>query len=130
MPLPFVQTSTDNFTGGLPYNRFRGVVLSGQLETLSPAGGPLPPPGGFACIQSTAAVLPQMIATTAATGTANYFYITQGTVSVTSSTNTTIAAAPPLTGMGAALYYDTARKKICVFSTVTNDWLGITVTSS
>jgi len=114
----------------MKYSRFAGPVFSGTIADGGASGGPLPAPGAVALIQSTASLTAQTITTTAQTAVASYVYITQGTVAVTSSSNATIAAAPPYTGMGAALYFDGTRKKLSVFSTIVGDWLSVTLSSS
>lgn len=124
MALPFVLTSGDS-----KYNRFSGMILSGSLAD-NTANGPVPSPGAVALVQSTAAAATQIITTTQQTAKSAFVYITQGTLGVSSSSTATIAAAPPYTGMGAALYYDGTRKKLSVFSTINGDWLSVTLSSS
>ena len=121
MALPGIQSSD-----ATPYTRHKGPVLSGQIQD----GTVTPPPGGFMLVQSTAALTTQIITTTAQTGRAGFVYITQGTLAVSSSTNATIAAAPPYTGAGAALYFDGTRKKLSVYSTIVGDWVSVTLSSS
>lgn len=121
MALPGIQSTDYN-----PYTRFKGPVLSGQIQD----GAVTPPPGGIMLVQSTAALLTQIVTTTQQTAKAAYVYITQGTLAVSSSTNTAIAAAPPYTGAGAALYFDGTRKKLSVFSTIVGDWVSVTLSSS
>jgi len=125
-----VVSSSDNFTGGMKYSRFSGPVFSGQVETAGPVGGPLPAPGAIAVLQTTAALLTQLVTTTAQLANSSVEYITQGTVSITSSNTANVSASPPYTGMGAALYYDTTRKKLSIFSTVLGDWVSVTLSSS
>ena len=129
MPIPMVLTSSDSFTGGMKYSRFGGPVFSGQIADTAP-GGPVPAPGALALIQSTAALATQLVTTTAQPATSSFVYITQGSVSVTSSNTANVGASPPYTGMGAAIYYDTTRKKLSVFSTVLGDWVSVTLSSS
>lgn len=130
MPIPMVLTSSDGFTGGRNARRFGGPVFSGSRGDESGVGGPRPSPGAVALIQSTSPLLTQLVATTAEMALASYVYITQGSVAVTSSNTANVGAAPPYVGIGAALYYDTGRKKLSVFSTVLNDWLSVTLSSS
>ena len=125
MPLPGAFSSNAN----APYTRFQGPVLSGTLFD-GGVGGPKALPGGFLCVQTTASLVTQLITTTAQTALASYVYITQGSIAVSSSTNSVIAAPPPITGAGAALYFDNVRNKLSIFSTATNDWLSVTLSSS
>ena len=113
---------------GQPNTRFKAPVLSGTLA--DGAGGPLPPPGGFMCVQSTAALTTQILTTTGQPAVSSFVYITQGTLAVTSSSTATIAAAPPYTGSGAAMYFDITRKKLSIYSTGVGDWVSVTLTSS
>ena len=123
MPIPMVLTSSDSFTGGMKYSRFGGPIFSGTI-------GETGAPGAVALLQSTASLTAQTITTTAQTAKSAFVYITQGTLAVSSSTNTLIAAAPPYTGMGAAVYFDGTRKKLSVFSTIVGDWVSVTLSSS
>ena len=129
MPLPFVLTSSDAYTGSQKYNRFGGPVLSGTIQD-NGAGGPLVGPGGFACVQSTATLATQIITATGQPAVSAFVYIPQGTLAVTSSGTANIVASPPFTGMGAALYFDYTRKKLSIFSTGVGDWVSVTLSSS
>ncbi len=129
MPIPFVVSSSDGYTGSMRYSRFGGPVFSGNLAS-GITGDVLPTPGACALIQSTAPRLTQLIATSGELARASFHYIAQGSFAVSSSTNAALAAAPPYTGMGAALYFDTTRFKLSVYSTVVGDWLSVTLTSS
>jgi hypothetical protein len=123
-----VLTTSDGFTGGQKYSRFGAPIYSGGIA--DNAGGPVPGPGGIALIQSTAALATQLITTTGQPAKSGFVYITQGTLTMSSSTNANIAASPPYTGQGAAIYFDATRFKLSVFSTVVGDWLSVTLTSS
>ena len=60
-------------------------------------------------------------------GTSVFMYITQTSAQlVTSSAGTT----GPSMNKGAALVWDAARFKLCVFSTITGEWLGLAVATS
>ena len=128
MALPFVVTSSDSYTGSGKYSRFGGPVLSGQIA--DNAGGPVPAPGAIALVQSTAALTTQIITTTAQPTKSSFVYITQGTLAMTSSGTASISAAPPYTGMGAAMYFDYTRKKLSIYSTGVGDWVSVTLSSS
>jgi hypothetical protein len=128
MPIPMVLTSSDSFTGGMKYSRFGGPVFSGTVA--DNAGGSVPPPGAIALIQSTAALATQIITATGQPAVSAFVYIPQGTLGMTSSGTANIAASPPYTGIGAAIYYDGTRKKLSVFSTINGDWLSVTLSSS
>ena len=128
MPIPMVVSSSDSFVGGMKYSRFGGPVFSGTVND-NGTGGPLPAPGAVALIQRAAPLATQVITSSNDVSGGSYVYIAQGTVQVSASSGT-VAAAPPYTGMGAALYYDMTRKKLSIFSTATNDWLSVTLSSS
>lgn len=104
-------------------------MLSGGIAD-SVSGGPLPAPGGFICVQSTASLTTQLLTATGQPAVSSFVYIPQGTLTMSSSTNANIAASPPYTGSGAAVYFDATRFKLSVFSTVVGDWLSVTLTSS
>lgn len=123
MPLPIVSSTVE-----IPYNRMKHLFLSGSLQDTP--GVTQPSPGGVALIQSTASAATQLITTTGQPAKSAFVYITQGTVAVTSSTNAGIAAAPPYTGMGAALYFDATRNKLSIYSTVNGDWFSVSLSSS
>lgn len=126
MPIPMILTSSAGYTGGTPYSRFGGPIYSGTVG----GSDPQPPICAVALIQSTAALRTQLVTTTGQTARSAFVYITQGTLGVSSSNTANIAAAPPYTGIGAALYFDATRQKLSVYSTVVGDWLSITLSSS
>src|SRR6266851_742260 len=138
MPLPFLLTSSDGFVGGGQYNRFKGTVLSGVYLITSSAGTPIEGVGGVGLVQganvtSTLGVRTQVLSTLpAAISAANYVYIPQTTGFIATSSNAAGDAAPPLSGMGAALIWDAGNKRLGVFSTVNNIWLftNTTITTS
>lgn len=126
MSLPGLFTSD----GGAPFSRFKAPVMSGSLLGATDPGTLSLPPGGFMCIQSTAVAATQLIASSGAPATSAYIYIPQGTQAMTSSNTANIAASPPYTGCGAAVYFDITRKKLSVFSTGIGDWVSVTLSSS
>ena len=129
MSLPgIVLTTADGRTGGAKYTRLAGPVLSGVLQDVS--GGPVGSPGGFICVQTTAALATQLITTTGQFAETSFVYIPQGTLGATSSGTANISESPPYTGSGAALYFDITRRKLSIFSTGVGDWLSVTLSSS
>ena len=96
--------------------RFKAPVLSGQIQDTP---GVINPAGGFMCIQSTAAVLNQVV-TTSATGAAraSYMYIPVTTGSMTG------AAAPPFTGVGTPIIWNDAAKTLQVWSSGSGSWMS------
>jgi hypothetical protein len=139
MPFPggvFTSSSAGDIGGGTPYSQIRNFLLVGDLGGQPPASGSQTGSGvgvkqaGISCIQSTVnltTIAGQQLTT--ATGAA-YFYIAQTTAQVVTS-----SAAQPGPGgiyptLGAALLYDSTRKKLCIFSTVQNEWVGIAVATS
>jgi len=132
MALPFVFSSAGaGAYFGQAYTRFKGLILAGSWTGNSTAlTGPLPDPSGIALIQpsqvvSTLGATVQVISTLpAAVAAANYVYISQttGPIFTTSSTDV-LVAAPPMTGMGAALLWDAGNKRFNVYSTV-HGWVA------
>ena len=57
-------------------------------------------------------------------------YLPQTTYTVSSSSGTSDGTTPPAAGSGVAMLFDSVRNKISVFSTVANQWLSVTLTSS
>lgn len=128
MPLPFLLTSSDNFTGGGQYTRFKGAVLAGTYIATTSAGTPSEGVAGVGLVQpgtitSTAGVRSQVVSTAAAAiRGANYIYIPQTTGSFHVG-STAGGFDPPLTGMGAALIWDAGSRSLGVYSTVDNSWV-------
>lgn len=121
MPIPMVLTSSDGFTGSMKYSRFGGPVFSGTVAD-GGSSGPLPAPGAVALIQSTAALVNQVIST-GAPARGSYIYIPVSTNSMVSSANS--AAAPPYAGFGAALVWNDADKRLEVYSSGSSGWLSL-----
>src|SRR5262245_36430272 len=60
-----------------------------------------------------------------------YVYIPTTTVGFSSSTNAAVGPVPaPPTIRGAALVFDSARKKLSIYSTDVGDWVSVTLSSS
>jgi hypothetical protein len=122
-------TSTGADVGrGLSYTRLKGPALAGQIAdgaggTNSP--GPLPPAAGFICIQSTAAILNQIV-TTSASGilNASFVYIPVSTGSFVSSNNASQQGAPPYTGVGTPIVWNDAAQRLMVWSSGLASWLS------
>jgi len=128
MPLPFIHSTTSLF--GLAYTGFRGLILSGPWNPSTAVTGPIHPPSGIALVQpgtvcSTLGPSAQVLSTLpGAVSAANYLYITQttGPIYTTSSTDV-LVAAPPQSGMGAALLWDAGNRRLNVYSTV-HGWVS------
>ncbi len=119
-------TSTGADPGrGLSFTRLKGPALAGTVADGGASGGPLPPAGGYICIQSTASLTNQIV-TTSATGLLNashmYVPVTTGIL--------TGGAAPAYTGVGAAFLWDDTDARLLVWSSSRASWLAQTVTSS
>ncbi len=127
MPLPGIFSSVTAHN-----TRFKMPVLSGTIDDGGATAGPLPSPGAFICVQSTAALVSQILTSTGQPAKSSFVYITQGSLAMTSSTNANIAADPPYTGSGAAMYYDFTRKKLSIWSTGngTGEWFSVSLSSS
>lgn len=112
-------------TAGNIGTRVKGPAVSGQIADGGAAGGPLPNPGGFICVQSTAALTNQVV-TTSATGlqNASFVYVPLTTATLVG------AAAPPFTGVGTPLLWNDADAILMVWSSSRSSWLNQTVTSS
>lgn len=129
MPLPFFHSTASNagMTFASAYTRLKGLILSGVLGSTN--AGPIEAPAGIAVIQpalvcSTLGPKAQVLSTTAAAiNAANFIYIPQttGTIFVAATTAGTIQ--PPQSGMGAALLWDAANKRLNVYSTV-HEWVS------
>ena len=68
-----------------------------------------------------------LITSSAITGA---LYIPQSTFAVSSSSGGSSGVTPTALGSGVAMIFDSLRNKISVFSTVANQWLSVTLTSS
>jgi len=103
--------------------RIKGPAHAGQIA--DNAGGPIPAPGGFICVQSTASVTNQVV-TTSATGlqNASFFYIPVTTGTLTG------AAAPPFLGVGVPLVWNDANKMLQIYSSGTGSWMSLVATTS
>lgn len=95
------------------------VHTSAAFRSGSTAGATNPPSFAWA---STA-----FLSTAAVSG---YLYIPQTTYAMSSSSGTSSGPTPTAINTGAALVFDSARSKLSVFSTVANQWLSITLSSS
>ncbi len=128
MPLPFIFSSGSLF--GLAYTGFRGLILGGAWNPSTAVTGPRPVPSGVALVQpgdacSTLGPAAQVLST--ATGTvpkANFIYIPQttGLWSVTGTTAGDPLVQPPMSGMGAAIAWNSSSRTLMVWSSV-HDWV-------
>ncbi len=103
--------------------RIKGPAIAGQIA--DNAGGPIPSPGGFMCVQSTASVTNQIV-TTSATGlqNASFMYIPVTTGPLVG------AAAPPFTGVGTPLVFNDNLAQLMVYSTSRSSWMTLIATTS
>lgn len=105
--------------------RLKGPAASGQLVDSVTAAGPIPSPGGFMCVQSTASVTNQIV-TTSATGLANasfiYLPVTTGPLIG--------GAAPPYLGVGTPLVWNDNLKQLMIWSSGSVSWMTLIATTS
>lgn len=126
MPIPFIFSSGSLF--GASFTRVRGLFLAGVSG--STTAGPIAPAAGIALVQpalvlSSAGMASQIVSTAAAAiSAANYVYIPQTTGPVSTSSFAGMESAPPQTGMGAALIFNAATRRLGIFSTAdgTGTW--------
>jgi hypothetical protein len=118
-------------TRGLAFTRLKGPALAGTIadSVMSfPAGitgpGPIPPAGGYICLQSTASLTNQVVTTSAALQNASFVYIPVSTGSFVSSNNASQAAAPPYTGVGTPIVWNDAAQRLMVWSSGSSAWLS------
>ena len=126
MALPGFLT-TDN---GLPYSRFKAPILSGTIfdggNTSNP--GPIPPAGGFICVQSTSSITNQTISSSATAAAHNsYVYIP---VSTAAATNWVGAPAPAYTGVGTPIIWNDTAFQLSVWSSSKASWMTLIATTS
>lgn len=102
--------------------RIKGPGAAGQIIDGGASGGPIPQPGGFMCVQSTASITNQVV-TTSNTGlqNASFMYIPVTTGSLTG------AAAPPYLGVGTPIIWNDAAKTLQVWSSDSASWMTGTV---
>ena len=102
--------------------RIKGPAHAGQIA--DNAGGPIPAPGGFICVQSTASVTNQVV-TTSATGlqNASFMYVPVTTGSLVG------AGAPPFLGCGTPIVWNDGLKTLNIWSSGAQSWL-VLITSS
>ena len=103
--------------------RVKGPALAGQ-QADNGSGGPIPAPGGFICIQSTASITNQVVSTADAVvaNRASFVYIPVTTAPLVG------AAAPPFVGVGTPLVWDDANKRLAIWSSGSSSWLAQTST--
>ncbi len=130
MPLPFFYSSSGSAAlWGAAYSRVKGLFLSGTLGTTNT--GPTEAPAGIALIQpalvcsTVAAGAAQQLLSTAraAVMAANYIYIPQSTGLFSASATTAGDMAPPQSGMGAAIVWNTSGRNFMVWSSQ-HDWVS------
>jgi hypothetical protein len=122
-------TSTGQDVGrGLTFTRIKGPGMAGQVADGaggSNSPGPLPPAGGFICIQSTASLTNQIV-TTSATGLLNasfpYIPVTTGPFNG--------LGAPAYTGVGAALVFNDNLGTLSIWSSSRGSWMTQVVGTS
>jgi hypothetical protein len=128
VPLPFIHSTTSLF--GLAYTGFRGLILAGAWNNSTAITTPRPVPSGIALVQSgdacsTAGVASQVLSTVAGTvPKVNFLYIPQttGLWSVTATTAADPLVQPPMSGMGAAVAWNSSSRTFMVWSSV-HDWV-------
>ncbi len=105
--------------GGLKYSGFQGPVLAGKIADGGVAGVSLPTAGGVIAVQSTASITNQIVTTSAATvnSRASFIYIPVSTGTLQG------AGAPPYVGVGAALLWNDATRRLEVWSSGAAEWL-------
>jgi hypothetical protein len=119
-------TSTGADVGrGLAFTRLKGPAMAGTVADGGATVGPIPPAGGFICIQSTASLTNQIV-TTSATGllNASFVYIPVSTGSFVSSNNASQQGAPPYTGVGTPIVWNDAAQRLMVWSSGLASWLS------
>jgi hypothetical protein len=131
----FITSSSGTASGqvqGLPFTRLKGVGLVGTIaDSVSnfPPGitgpGPIPPAGGFVCIQSTAAINNQIVSTSSG-GLQNaslvYIPVTTGGLNG--------GVAPAYTGCGAPLIWNDNTATLSIWSTSRAAWMTQVVGTS
>ena len=116
--------STD---GPLANTRFKAPVLSGTLID-SGSAGPIPPTGGFICVQSTSSITNQTISSSATAAAHNsYVYIP---VSTAAATNWVGAPAPFYTGVGTPIIWNDTAFQLSVWSSSKASWMTLIATTS
>lgn len=129
MPLPFIHSTTSLF--GLAYTGVRGLLLAGSWDASTAPSGPSQIPSGIALIQpgiacSTGGAKLQVVSTLpAGIAAANFVYIPQTTGGIATSSFASGESAPPQTGMGAALIWDAANRRLGVYSTASGSGVWV-----
>ncbi len=113
MPIPGFES-----TNPVANTRFSAPVVTGKVADSVNASGPLPQPGGFICLQSTANLTNQIVSSSAV-ARGSYFYIPV----ITPSTSLVSAPAPPYVGCGAAMVYNDTQKRLEIWSSGSGQWL-------
>jgi hypothetical protein len=132
-------TTSADIGGGRNFTRLKGPLLIGQVEGLGSSqfggvGGPVgsySPPHVVNVSTAPADIIMTggVIMTTSMT--VGFTYIGTTTVGFTSSSTANVGPTPvSVVTKGAALIFDTARKKLSIFSTDVGDWLSVTLSSS
>jgi len=105
--------------------RVKGPMAAGQIFDGGATGGPIPSPGGFMCVQSTASITNQVV-TTSATGLANasFIYIPVSTGPLVGG------SAPPYLGCGTPLVWNDNLKQLMVWSSGSVSWMTLIATTS
>jgi hypothetical protein len=104
--------------------------MTGQIIADQGSGqtGPIPPAGGFICIQSTASITNQTISSSAtAAGRNSYVYIP---VSTAAATNWVGAPAPAYTGVGTPIIWNDTAFQLSVWSSSKGSWMTLIATTS
>lgn len=112
------------------------VVSSARANFAIPGGAGVTYTSAFVGSASTAGATNPLSFVWASTAflstsaTEGYLYIPTTTYAMSSSSGTSSGPTPTVRNTGAALVFDTARSKLSVFSTVGNQWLSVTLSSS
>jgi hypothetical protein len=129
MPLGWGSSATltsADLTGARQYTRLRGPLLvgaQGDVPGIGGSGASLTAPH----IVNVSTMRADVIMTGGITMTSSTATtLVNGFVYIPTSTYTVIAASPvptpAIANAGAALAYDTATSRLCVFTTVANEW--------
>lgn len=115
--------TTDN---GAPYTRFRGPVLAGQLNPQTST--PIPNPGGFICVQSSASPLANNLTTADAVIARSAFMY----IPVVAGTTGSLAGsvAPPYTACGTPLVWNDSDAYLIIYSSSRTSWMTLIATTS
>ena len=105
--------------------RVKGPAHAGQVFDGGTAGGPIPSPGGYICVQSTASITNQIVSTSSVgIQNASFVYIPVSTGSFVSSNAAGQAPAPPFLGVGTPIVWNDAAARLMIWSSGAASWLS------